>query len=97
MGLNYSGQCSVGGWTDIIGVAAGDWHTVGLSSDGTVVAVGWNQAGKYDGDEWTDIIQIAAGCSCTVGLKFDGTVVVTSAPYCDDPSLQCDIGSWDLF
>jgi len=33
-------ECDVGDWTDIIQVAAGDLHTVGLKSDGTVVAVG---------------------------------------------------------
>ena len=33
------------GWTDIVQVAAGD-HTVGLESDGTVVAVGYNDWGQ---------------------------------------------------
>ena len=46
MGLSYSRQCDVGGWTDIIQVAAGEWHTVGLKSDGTVVAVGSNIYGQ---------------------------------------------------
>jgi len=32
-------QCDVGGWTNIIQVAA-DGDTVGLRSDGTIVAVG---------------------------------------------------------
>jgi alpha-tubulin suppressor-like RCC1 family protein len=37
---NYDGQCNVGGWTGIDQVAAGWYHTVGLKSDGTVVAAG---------------------------------------------------------
>ena len=39
---NYAGQCDVSGWRDIVAVAAGKFHTVGLKRDGTVVAVGWN-------------------------------------------------------
>jgi hypothetical protein len=40
VGWNYYTQCYVGGWTDIVQVAAGDAHTVGVKSDGTVVAAG---------------------------------------------------------
>ena len=39
-GSNVHGQCDVGNWTDIVAVAAGNYHTVGLKSDGTVVAKG---------------------------------------------------------
>jgi hypothetical protein len=37
-GYNYDGQCDVGGWAGITQVAAGGAHTVGVKSDGTVVA-----------------------------------------------------------
>jgi alpha-tubulin suppressor-like RCC1 family protein len=37
---NSPPECNVGDWTDIIQVAAGSSHTIGLKSDGTVVAVG---------------------------------------------------------
>jgi preprotein translocase subunit YajC len=40
VGGNDFGQCNVGGWTDIVQVAAGYSHTVGLKADGTVVAAG---------------------------------------------------------
>ena len=40
VGTNDYGQCDVGDWTDIIQVATGGRHTVGLKSDGTVVAAG---------------------------------------------------------
>jgi len=40
VGDNEAGQCDVGGWMDIIQVAAGYEHTVGLKDDGTVVAAG---------------------------------------------------------
>ena len=42
-------------WTDIVAVAAGYYHTVGLKSDGTVVAVGTNLYGQCNVSGWTDI------------------------------------------
>lgn len=76
-GGNYYGQCDVDDWTDIVAIAAGDWHTVGLRSDGTVVAVGDYSHGKCNVDEWTDIVAIAAYRNSTAGLCSDGTTVVT--------------------
>ena len=38
MGSNIHGQCDVGRWADIIQVATGWYHTVGLKPDGTVVS-----------------------------------------------------------
>jgi serine/threonine protein kinase len=56
-------------------VVLGEKHTLGLKSDGTVVAVGDNTDGRCDTGNWRDIVAIAAGSSHTVGLKSDGTVV----------------------
>ena len=36
-------------------IAAGNYHTVGLKSDGTVVAVGDNYSGQCDVDSWKNI------------------------------------------
>jgi hypothetical protein len=60
-------------------VAAGDGYIVGLKSDGTVVAVGWNNSGQCDVGGWTSITQVAAGCLHTVELRTDGTVVAAEA------------------
>ena len=62
-------------WTDIVAISAGYEHTVGLKSDGTVVAVGGNEDGQCNVQNWTDIVAISAGNKHTVGLKSDGTVV----------------------
>jgi alpha-tubulin suppressor-like RCC1 family protein len=89
-------ECDVGDWTDIIQVAAGSFHTVGLKSDGTVVAVGWGYAreegekGPCDVGDWANITQVAGGGSHTVGLKTDGTVVAMG----DNYRGQCDVGGW---
>jgi len=94
---NYSPpECDVGDWTDIIQVAAGYSHTVGLKSDGTVVAVVYGYAREegekepWEVDGWANISHVAAGCSYTVGLKTDGTVVAVGHN-CD---AQCNVGSW---
>jgi len=41
-------------------VAAGYYHTVGLRSDGTVVAVGDDECGQCNVHKWTNNIQVAA-------------------------------------
>ncbi|HBI62155.1 MAG TPA: hypothetical protein DDY31_13250 [Lachnospiraceae bacterium] len=76
-------------WNDIIMIAAGGGdprptggkgHTVGLKSDGTVVAIGDNSKGQcnVNGPEWRDIVSIAAGEFHTVGLTKDGDIVTTN-------------------
>ena len=84
--LNFLGRASV--YTPM--VAAGGYHTVGLKSDGTVVAVGWNTYGQCDVGSWTDIVQVAAGEGHTVGLKSDGTVVAVGY----NTYGQCDVDNW---
>ena len=38
------------GWTDIVTLAAGDEHLVGLRADGTLVSVGVNDDGQCSVD-----------------------------------------------
>ncbi len=81
-------------------LSAADWHTVGLRSDGTVVATQYTGDPKRYGGQcevggWTDIVAIAAGDSHTVGLRSDGTVVATK--YTGDPEYyhgQCEVDGW---
>ncbi len=68
-------------------VAAGWYHTVGLTTDGTVLAAGENAVGQCDVGSWTNITQVAAGGFHTVGLKSDGTVVAVG--YNDDGAVRC--------
>jgi hypothetical protein len=88
------GQCNLGGWTDIIQVAAGSAHTVGLRGNQTVLARGDNNRGQCNVGSWTNIIQIAAGNYHTVGLCANETVVATAMT---NPNLDCgqsDVGDW---
>jgi alpha-tubulin suppressor-like RCC1 family protein len=78
----------------IMQIAAGSSHTVGLRTDGTVVATGLDYDGSCSGVvSWTDIIQVAAGCDHTVGLRSNGTVVAVG----NDGWRQCHVGDWMLF
>ena len=71
-------------------VSVGGYHTVGLKSDGTVVAVGNNEYGQRDVLDWTDIVAVSAGNFHTVGLKSDGTVVAVG----DNQYGQCNVSKW---
>ena len=71
-------------------VSAGDFHTLGLTSNRTVVAVGDNTGGQCDVGVWTGIVQIDGGGYHTVGLRFDGTVVAVG----NNAFGQSDVGIW---
>jgi hypothetical protein len=101
-GIDFDGTEPHIDWTDITQVAADGHHTVGLESDGTVVAVGYNDivvsvdyeyssgGGQLDVGGWTDITQVEAGVGHTVAVKEGGTVVAVGG----DPSGQCNVDGW---
>ena len=72
-------------------IAAGSGHTVGIKSDGTVVATGDNKYGQCNVEGWKDIIAVSARYDHTVGLKSDGTVVATG----ENPHGQCNVEGWE--
>ena len=77
-------------------VSAGENHTVGLKSDGTVVATKytWDSEYYYNGQcdvaDWRDIVAVSAGNEYTVGLKSDGTVMAMGRNY----GGRCDVADW---
>ena len=89
-GNNTFGQCDVSGWTDVVAVAAGFYHTIGLRADGTVVAVGNNNSGQCDVSNWHGIVAVAASAGHTIGLRSDGTVVAVGK----NDSGQCNVSTW---
>lgn len=72
-------------------VAVGEYHSVGLKEDGTVVAVGSDEYGQLAVGEWSDIRQVAAGYGHTMGLKADGTIVAVGYEYYN----QLSVGDWE--
>lgn len=70
-------------------IAAGNFHTVYIRSDGTVGAVGRTDHDRCKVDDWMDIVAVDAS-SHTVGLKSDGTVVATGL----NNKNQCNVSGW---
>lgn len=62
-------------------ISAGNHHSVGLRTDGTVAAAGGQheQRGQCNVSDWKDIVAVSAGDYQTVGLKADGTVVLVGS------------------
>jgi hypothetical protein len=73
-------------------ISAGGKHTVGLKTDGTVVAVGQNDANQCNIKGWRDVIAISASTPYTVGLKSDRVIVV--GLNISGGWLGCDITPW---
>jgi len=75
---------------NIIDVAIGGNHLVGLKADGTVIASGSDWYGELDVGNWTDITAVFAGRDWTVGLMSNGRVVATGK----NENSQCDVSEW---
>lgn len=89
-------------WTDIVDIATGSAHYVGLRSNGRVLCSGSNEYKQCEGVEsWKDILAIYAGNTLTVGLKEDGTLEFsgdTTKYLTENPEKgQTDPKKWDLF
>ena len=74
----------------IVSIAAGQYHTVGIRGDGSVVACGMNNEGQCNVTNWTGIAAIAAGYRHTVGAKSDGTAIACGL----NDYGQCNVDSW---
>lgn len=90
-------------WTDIVAIAGGICHCVGLCSDGTVSIVTYDYIddfGSYTNvSGWTNIVAVAATWYRTIGLRADGTVVMAQGktPVIDDRATALkpeDVKDW---
>ena len=68
----------------------GDFHTLGISVDGTVQATGLNSFGQCDVADWGNLLEVAGGNYHTVGLKGNGRAVAAGRR--DDG--RCDVEGW---
>ena len=73
---NMGGSSSVSD-APIVAISAERFTTVGVRSDGTVVATGDNEFGQCDVSDWTGITAVEEDEFNTVGIRSDGTVVAT--------------------
>jgi hypothetical protein len=66
--------------TNLVAIAAGAWHNLGLSPNGTVAAWGNNDAGQCDVPAGlSNVLAIAAGGYHSLAIQADGTVVAWGA------------------
>ncbi len=72
----YGGATPPAGLSNVVAIAAGDYHSLALKSDGTVVGWGYNGDGQTTPPAGlTGVVAIAAGFYHSLALKSDGTVV----------------------
>ncbi len=80
-GDNTAGQTNFANTlSNIIGIAAGNYHFLALKRDGTVVAWGTNTVGQTNVPIGLDnVVSVAAGGSQSMALRRDGSVVTWGA------------------
>ncbi|MBR3268868.1 MAG: hypothetical protein IKI58_09170, partial [Oscillospiraceae bacterium] len=81
--------CDLSDWSDIVSIAVGSFHTIGIQADGRLVVKGDDRSGQPDVAGWTDIIAVAAN-SHSIGLKNDGTVVTAGS----ELDQRCVVSEW---
>ena len=98
VGSDLYGQRDLFAGTDIVQLAAGYAHTIGLQSDGSVIGTQILEPtgaepyeyGQCDVSGWENIVQIEAGWVHSVGLRADGTVSATG----NNEHGQCNVQDW---
>jgi len=76
-GDNTYSQTNVpAGLSNVVAVAAGEYHSLALKQDGTVVAWGWNSSGQCNIPAGlSNVVAVEGGGRHSLALKQDGTVV----------------------
>ncbi|MBQ7324501.1 MAG: hypothetical protein IJW98_02040 [Clostridia bacterium] len=61
-------------WSDVVAIAAGNYHLLALTKDGKVLATGKNDDGQCSTESITDAVAIAVGDNHSLILLSDGSV-----------------------
>ena len=76
-GRNKFGECNSHDWVDVCSVACGDWHSVALRNDGSLLACGSNANKQCNVSDLSGAVsKISCGRYHTALLAQDGTVTV---------------------
>jgi hypothetical protein len=92
-GTNKKGECDVTGWTDIVQVAAGQFFSLALNSDGDVFCAGYMNGSACDVSAFSgySITYIAAGTYHALGvISGSGEVIGVG----DNSLGQLDVSTW---
>lgn len=86
LGANFEGQCNTKKWDNIVQISAGDFYTLGLKKDGTVVTTPLSDPINDEEDRdviqvesWRNVTMISAGCFNTYGICDDKSIVATKS------------------
>ena len=80
--------------TNLVAVAAGAWHSLGLGADGTVAAWGSDAEGQCAGAKpLTNALAIAAGGYHSLAIQANGTVTAWGADDYGQATVPADLGS----
>lgn len=71
-------------------IDVGFFHTIGLASDGTVLACGDNSFGQCNTGSLSHVTAVAAGAYHSLALHEDGTV----SAFGRNSESQCEVGDW---
>lgn len=91
-GVARAPECAVGDWRDVVAVAAGSHHIVGVDARGRVWAAGDDRRGQCEVGGWRDVVAVAAGAEHSLGLRADGTVLAAGS----NDNGQCETEAWEL-
>ena len=73
---NYGVATVPAGLSNVVAIAAGNFHSLVVRGDGTVVAWGWPTGGQINVPATaTNVIAVAAGDAHSLALRGDGTVI----------------------
>ena len=82
-------------------VAAGNWHAIGIQSNGDLLVVGKSdysggvKKGRCDVDDWIDLAAVSVSDYHTVGLQYSGHVLAVGTNIAGIPEGgRCDVGDW---
>lgn len=92
-GTNKKGECDVTGWTDIVQVAAGQFFSLALNSDGDVFCAGYMNGSACDVSAFSgySITYIAAGTYHALGvISGSGEVIGVG----DNSLGKLDVSTW---
>lgn len=86
----YFAPSDVAEWTNIVAISMSNYHILGLTESGEVVAAGKNTEGQCNVAAVSNAVAIAAGDNHSVILRADGTVVALGT----EVGGICNTGDW---
>jgi len=67
-------------WSGLVALSSGSQHTLGVTTNGGIVAWGSNNYGEsYPPPVWSNVVAVAGGANHSLALMSDGTVVAWGA------------------